>query len=189
MAISVNLQLTNEEKELLAGILNSSVDDLEHTLGGYATVALEEYCRMILGQKVFRRVQDTKDPFSIYQNCQHGTATCAADRAWKDGGAGCVWRKSLSFKGWRIRVSRDRRSWDAYNEAHDLPRHVEAYRRRFGRYPKAVQADAIYQTRETRRYCKERGIRLDGLPLGARRNIRHPLSGTKCAMMSVLAYR
>jgi hypothetical protein len=60
----------------------------------------------------------------------------------------------------------DHLSWDAYNEAGDLPRHVEAYRRRFGRYPKTVQADAIYRTRENRRYCKERGIRLGGPPLG-----------------------
>lgn len=60
----------------------------------------------------------------------------------------------------------DRQSWDAYNEAHDLPRHVEAYRRRFGTYPETVHADAIYRTRENRQYCKERGIRLGGPPLG-----------------------
>ena len=60
----------------------------------------------------------------------------------------------------------DRLSWDAYNEAGDLPRHVEAYHRRFGRFPKTVQADAIYRTRENRSYCKERGIRLGGPPLG-----------------------
>jgi transposase, IS5 family len=60
----------------------------------------------------------------------------------------------------------DRQSWDAYNEAHDLPCHVQAYHRRFGRYPKTVHADAIYRTRENRQYCKERGIRLGGPPLG-----------------------
>lgn len=60
----------------------------------------------------------------------------------------------------------DRLSWDAYNESSDLPRHVETYRRRFGRYPKTIQADAIYRTRENRSYCKERGIRLGGPPLG-----------------------
>jgi transposase, IS5 family len=60
----------------------------------------------------------------------------------------------------------DRLSWDAYNESGDLTRHVEAYRRRFGRYPKTVQADAIYRTRENQNYCKERGTRLGGPPLG-----------------------
>ena len=60
----------------------------------------------------------------------------------------------------------DRQSWDAYHEAHDLPCHVEAYRRRFGRYPKTVYADAIYRTRENRQYRNERGIRLGGPPLG-----------------------
>ena len=60
----------------------------------------------------------------------------------------------------------DRLSWDAYHEAGDLPRQVAAYRRRFGRYPATVHADAIYRTRENRRFCTEHGIRLGGPPLG-----------------------
>lgn len=57
-------------------------------------------------------------------------------------------------------------SWDAYNESGDLKQHIEAYRRRFGVYPKEVLVDAIYRTRDNRRYCKDRGIRLGGPPLG-----------------------
>jgi transposase, IS5 family len=30
----------------------------------------------------------------------------------------------------------------------------------------SVQADYIYPTRENRAWCKERGIRISGLPLG-----------------------
>lgn len=64
----------------------------------------------------------------------------------------------------------DRLSWDPYHEAGDLPRHVEAFYRRFGHFPRTVHADAIYRTRENRRYCKERGIRLGGPPLGRPKN-------------------
>jgi len=60
----------------------------------------------------------------------------------------------------------DRLSWDPYNESEDLIPQVEAYKRRYGCYPQAVQTDTIYRTRENRRYCKKHGIRLSGRPLG-----------------------
>jgi hypothetical protein len=60
----------------------------------------------------------------------------------------------------------DRISWDAYNEGGDLPEQVEAYKRRYGRYPESVHADKIYRTRDNRRYCSERGIRISGPRLG-----------------------
>lgn len=63
-------------------------------------------------------------------------------------------------------VSVDTLSWDAYNESADLPGQIETYRERFGYYPSSVHADTIYRTRENRKYCKERGIRLSGKPLG-----------------------
>lgn len=63
-------------------------------------------------------------------------------------------------------VSVDTLSWDAYNESADLPGQIETYKERFGYYPASVHADTIYRTRENRRYCKARGIRLSGKPLG-----------------------
>jgi hypothetical protein len=60
----------------------------------------------------------------------------------------------------------DRISWDAYNEGGDLPGQIEAYRRRYGRYPESVHADKIYRTRVNRGYCKARGIRMSGARLG-----------------------
>jgi IS5 family transposase len=60
----------------------------------------------------------------------------------------------------------DRLSWDAYNESADLKAVIESYRQRYGRYPESVHVDAIYRTRENRRYCGERGIRISGPPLG-----------------------
>ena len=63
-------------------------------------------------------------------------------------------------------VSVDTLSWDAYNESADLPTQIETYKERFGYYPASVHADTIYRTRENRNYCKDRGIRLSGKPLG-----------------------
>jgi len=60
----------------------------------------------------------------------------------------------------------DRLSWDNFNESTTLIEAVEQYRNRFGRYPKVVQADQIYRTRENRRFCKQHGIRLSGPALG-----------------------
>lgn len=60
----------------------------------------------------------------------------------------------------------DRLSWNSYNESQDLIGQIETYQQRFGCYPESVHADKIYRTRENRAYCKERGIRMSGPPLG-----------------------
>ncbi len=60
--------------------------------------------------------------------------------------------------------------WNNFNEGTDLQAAVEDYFRKFGCYPAAVLADQIYQTRTNKLYCKERNIRLSGLPLGRRRS-------------------
>ena len=60
----------------------------------------------------------------------------------------------------------DRLSWDHFNESQDLITQVESYRCRYGYYPGSVHVDQIYRTRENRRWCRERGIRLSGPPLG-----------------------
>jgi hypothetical protein len=60
----------------------------------------------------------------------------------------------------------DALSWDPFNESGDLIDQIEAYHRRFGCYPESVHADRIYRTRANRCYCRDRGIRLSGPPLG-----------------------
>ncbi len=60
----------------------------------------------------------------------------------------------------------DRMSWDNYNESLDLIGQIERYKDRFGCYPESLHVDKIYRTRENRAYCKERGIRMSGPPLG-----------------------
>lgn len=60
----------------------------------------------------------------------------------------------------------DHLSWENFNESTWLPQQAEAFRTRFGHYPVSIHADQIYRTRANLRWCKERGIRLSGPPLG-----------------------
>lgn len=48
----------------------------------------------------------------------------------------------------------------------DLVHQVEKFKLREGVYPQAVLADQIYRTRANRKWCKDKGIRLSGTPLG-----------------------
>ncbi len=58
-------------------------------------------------------------------------------------------------------------SWDAYHEGKgDFKKSVEAYRTFHGYYPELVQVNAIYTTKENRKWAKERNIRLTAKPLG-----------------------
>lgn len=60
----------------------------------------------------------------------------------------------------------ERLSFDAYNEATDFFKAVEAYRASYGVYPKRVLVDKIYRNRETIAWCKEHGIQITGPALG-----------------------
>lgn len=61
MAISVSLDLTNDEQAQLAAILGTTTDGLEKALAPYAQASLEEYVRMFLGQRVFTRGSDARE--------------------------------------------------------------------------------------------------------------------------------
>ncbi len=60
----------------------------------------------------------------------------------------------------------DHLSWDNFNESGDLKTQIEEYKNFTGYYPSSVHVDRIYRTRENRAWCKERGIRISGPPLG-----------------------
>lgn len=60
----------------------------------------------------------------------------------------------------------DHLSWESFNESVLLIDQIKSYKRNFGCYPESVHADKIYRTRDNRAFCKQRGIRLSGPPLG-----------------------
>lgn len=60
----------------------------------------------------------------------------------------------------------DHLSWDNFNESGDLKFQVERYKEFTGYYPESIHVDKIYRTRANREWCKVRGIRISGPPLG-----------------------
>ncbi|MEO0970274.1 MAG: transposase, partial [Cyanobacteria bacterium J06639_18] len=60
----------------------------------------------------------------------------------------------------------DRISWNNFNESTDLKIQIESFKKYTGYYPESVHVDKIYRTQENRAWCKERGIRISGPPLG-----------------------
>lgn len=60
----------------------------------------------------------------------------------------------------------DHMSWENFNESCLLIDQIKSYKSNFGCYPESVHADKIYRTKENRSFCKQRGIRLSGPPLG-----------------------
>jgi hypothetical protein len=60
----------------------------------------------------------------------------------------------------------DHLSWNNFNESNYFIEQVEAYYHKTGYYPTSVHVDKIYRTRSNRAYCKEKGIRISGTPLG-----------------------
>jgi transposase, IS5 family len=80
--------------------------------------------------------------------------------------------KSVEF-GAKINVSLqqgyariDQIDFEAFNEGNYLIEQVENYKKLNGYYPKLVQTDQIYMTRENRKYLKDNNIRHTGKPLG-----------------------
>lgn len=56
-------------------------------------------------------------------------------------------------------------SWDAFNECNDVQSAAENYKKRHGFYPANIIADAIYHTRENKKWCTENKIKLIGKAL------------------------
>jgi hypothetical protein len=80
----------------------------------------------------------------------------------------------------------DRMSWDNFNESGDLKAQVEAYYSFTGYYPESVHADRIYRTKENRAWCKEKGIRISGSPLGRPQQMSVKKERSKLHMMKEL---
>jgi len=60
----------------------------------------------------------------------------------------------------------DRLNWDNFNESGDLKSQADSFKLATGNYPESIHVDQIYRTKENRAWCKERGIRITGVPLG-----------------------
>lgn len=72
----------------------------------------------------------------------------------------------ISISVYENYVFLDRLSWDNFNESTHLIEQVEKYNELMGYYPATIHVDAIYRTRKNRRYCQEKGIKMNGPALG-----------------------
>lgn len=60
----------------------------------------------------------------------------------------------------------DHLSWENFNESNYFIKQVESFKEKTGYYPDSVHVDKIYRTRKNRAFCKDKGIRMSGVPLG-----------------------
>ncbi len=60
----------------------------------------------------------------------------------------------------------DHARWDNFNESSYFIERVESFKETTGYYPSSVHVDKIYRSRKNRAFCKEKGIRISGVPLG-----------------------
>lgn len=60
----------------------------------------------------------------------------------------------------------DEINWENFNESTYLIEQVEKYYKYTGYYPESIHVDKIYRTKDNRKYCKKKGIRMSGPPLG-----------------------
>jgi hypothetical protein len=66
----------------------------------------------------------------------------------------------------------DEISWKNFNESTYLKEQVEKYYEYMGYYPESIHVDKIYRTKENRKYCQQKGIRMSGPKLGRpRKNV------------------
>jgi hypothetical protein len=73
-------------------------------------------------------------------------------------------KMSISVVGGMARI--ERFSWENFNESTSLINEIERYKSRYGCYPESAHVDKIYQSRENRKFCKEKHIRISGPKLG-----------------------
>lgn len=71
--ISFECPLRSDEKQLLAGILRCEATELDERLQKYCLAASEEYARMFLGQKVYKRGSDIRE-YRLLLLIQHAFA-------------------------------------------------------------------------------------------------------------------
>ena len=60
----------------------------------------------------------------------------------------------------------DHLSWENFNESNHFIEQVESFKEKTGYYPDSVHVDQIDRTRKNRAFCKDKGIRISGVPLG-----------------------
>jgi hypothetical protein len=146
----------------------SHIDHLIESGAALESLSQGQYQKLLVGQEIYRqqawmykhKIQKIEN--RIVSLAQPHIRPIVRGKAGKTVEFGAKLSASC-FEGY---VFLDRISWDNFNEAGDLKAQVEAFKNFTGYYPESVHVDKIYRNRDHRAWCKERGIRISGPPLG-----------------------
>ena len=135
---------------------------------GLGVLSRQEYRNLLVCQEVFRQQQE------MYQNNKRRvedrivSITQPHIRPIKRGKAGEETefgsKLMISVVDGYVRI--EKLAWENYNEGTEFISSVESYKKRYGYYPESVHVDKLFLTKDNRKYCNERGIRISGPPLG-----------------------
>ena len=133
-----------------------------------SSLSPRQYRRFLVGNEIVRQQQQMWDSYTHRIEGRIVSSTQPHIRPIVRGKAGATteFGAKLSASCFEGFVLLERLSWDNYNESIDFKSHIESDRELTGFYPESVRVDRIYRNRENRAWCKERGIRMSGPPLG-----------------------
>ncbi|MBT9139388.1 MAG: hypothetical protein DDT31_01972 [Syntrophomonadaceae bacterium] len=146
----------------------SHIEDLIAAGASLSYLSKRQYCSLLVISEVFRQQQ------WMYENHCHRiddrivSLSQPQVRPIVRGKAGTPveFGAKISVSCVDGKVFLDHLSWDNFNESCDFQAQVELFRTRFGHYPESVHVDQIYRNRDNRAFCRDRGIRISGTPLG-----------------------
>ena len=148
--------------------VNRNLKNIEKMSGSLDALSKKEYRDLLVVQELYRQQKAMYDAQIHHAQSRIVSISQPHVRPIVRGKAGA----SVEF-GAKIELALvdgyafiDHLSWENFNESSSLKAQIEQYRTRYGRYPASVHADKIFRTRDNRKFCKENGIQLSGLPLG-----------------------
>ena len=150
------------------GFVDRNIHIIEKMLSSGKTISEKKLQKLSTVKKLFQQQK------YMYDNCTHSVQNriISLSQPWLRPIVRGKAKASVEF-GAKLDISvvdgwtrLEYHSFEAYNEATNLPEMIERYKARTGRYPERILADKIYRNRVNLGYCSARGIRLSGPALG-----------------------
>jgi hypothetical protein len=160
LAIAKQLQYIKRNLSHIENLVNSGAD--------LSSLAPRKYKMLLVVAEVYRQQlwmyenKSNRIDYRIFSITQPHIRPIVRGKAGKPVEFGA----KISVSCFENYVFLDHLSWSNFNESGNFKTQVEAYKNYTGYYPSSVHVDKIYRNRENRAWCKEKGIRISGLPLG-----------------------
>ncbi|MBD2396059.1 IS5 family transposase, partial [Cyanobacterium aponinum FACHB-4101] len=159
---AIKLQLKYIKKNLI------SIEKLNNLGINLSKLSKKEYKKLLVVAEVYRQQKEMYEEQTNRIDNRIVSITQPHIRPIVRGktGSAVEFGGKISVSVYENYVFLDKLSWDNFNESTHLIEQVEKYHQLMGYYPATIYVDQIYRTRENRRYCKEKGIKMSGKPLG-----------------------